>query len=76
MTSSEDGSVRVWRKASNDSTVAVQMLWGTNIRTLCTADVVLEGVTGLSMIHRKLLVQGGAIDNGLSSGNDGSDKDK
>ncbi|KAF9275323.1 hypothetical protein BGZ88_002402 [Linnemannia elongata] len=48
------------------------MLWGTNIRTLATANVVLEGATGLSPIHRKLLVQGGAIENVLSSG-DGHD---
>ncbi|KAG0057655.1 WD repeat-containing protein 90, partial [Linnemannia elongata] len=75
MTSSEDGSVRVWRVSSDDERIlAVKMLWGTNIRTLCTADVVLKGATGLSPIHRKLLVQRGAIDNNLSPGDDESDK--
>ncbi|KAF9280000.1 hypothetical protein BGZ88_012428, partial [Linnemannia elongata] len=76
ITAGLDGSVRLWRILSSDGTVAAQMLWGTNIRTLCTADVVLEGATGLSLIHRKLLVQGGAIDNGVSSGGGDSNKDE
>ncbi|KAG0069263.1 hypothetical protein BGZ90_000260, partial [Linnemannia elongata] len=76
ITCSWDGSVRIWRISINDGAFAVNMLWGTNIKTLCTADAVLEGATGLSPIHRKLFVQRGAIDNGLSSDDDGSDKDE
>lgn len=67
ITASKDGSVRLWRMSRNDGAVAVKMLWGTNIRTLCTVDAVLEGATGLSPIHQKLLVQRGALVNDLSS---------
>ncbi|KAF9293600.1 hypothetical protein BGZ88_005142 [Linnemannia elongata] len=38
ITASTGGSVRVWRVSSDDGTVAVRMLWGSNLRNLCTAD--------------------------------------
>jgi WD40 repeat protein len=62
VTASRDGSVRVWRVSSDDGGVAVKMLWGSNIRILCTTSVVLEGATGLSPTHQKLLDQREAFD--------------
>ncbi|KAG9070351.1 hypothetical protein KI688_009688 [Linnemannia hyalina] len=62
ITASDDRSVRVWRVSSNDGTVTVKMLWGTNLRKLCTADVVLEGVTSLSPSHQELISQRCAFD--------------
>ncbi|KAK5822959.1 hypothetical protein F5H01DRAFT_377281 [Linnemannia elongata] len=38
ITASTDGSVRVWRVSSDDGTVAVRMLRGSNLRNLCTAE--------------------------------------
>ncbi|KAK3818069.1 MAG: WD40-repeat-containing domain protein [Linnemannia elongata] len=73
ITVSKDESVRLWRMSSDDGTVAVKMAWGTNIKALCTTDVVLEGATGLSSIHRKLLAQRGAFVNGSPSDDDGSE---
>lgn len=62
ITSNMDGSVRVWRLSSDDETLSVKMLWGTSLRRLCTIGVVLEGATGLSSIHQKLLEQRSALD--------------
>ncbi|KAF9275014.1 hypothetical protein BGZ88_002625 [Linnemannia elongata] len=73
ITASWDGSVRVWRVSSDDGIVAVEMLWGTNLRRLCSAGVVLKGTTGLTPIHRKLLAQRRAFYKGLSSDDNGSD---
>ncbi|KAF9322474.1 hypothetical protein BGZ91_004307, partial [Linnemannia elongata] len=73
VTSSMDGSVRLWRMSSEDGTMAVKMLWGTNLRRLCSACAVLEGATGLSPIHQTLLAQRSNFDGGLSLDNDGSD---
>ncbi|KAG0060345.1 hypothetical protein BGZ90_004062 [Linnemannia elongata] len=73
MTCSENGSVRVWRVSSEEGTVAVKMLWGTNLRRLCSAGVVLKRTTGLNPIHRKLLAQRRAFYRGLSSDDNGSD---
>ncbi|KAG9070354.1 hypothetical protein KI688_009691 [Linnemannia hyalina] len=73
ITASRDGSVRVWRVSSNDGAVVVKMLWGTNLRRLCCAGVVLKGATGLSPIYRKLLAERRAFDKGLSLDDDGSD---
>ncbi|KAG9063574.1 hypothetical protein KI688_004459 [Linnemannia hyalina] len=70
ITASRDGSVRVWRVSSDDGAVAVKMLWGTNLRRLCTAGTVLEGVTGLSSTHQKLISQRRASDKGPSSEDD------
>ena len=70
ITASIDGSVRVWRVSSNDGAVAVKMLWGTNLRRLCTADVDLEGVTGLSPTYQKLISQRRAFDKGSPSVDD------
>ncbi|KAF9536352.1 hypothetical protein EC957_011280, partial [Mortierella hygrophila] len=61
-----DGSVRVWRVTSDDGTVAVTMRWGTNLRRLCIAGVVLEGVTNLSPTHQKLISQHQDFDQGIS----------
>ncbi|KAF9118002.1 hypothetical protein BGW39_001594, partial [Mortierella sp. 14UC] len=56
-----DGSVRVWRIASHDDgdggNVSVHMLWGNDIRILCTSDLTFKGAIGLSPINHKLLVQ-------------------
>ncbi|KAG9072005.1 hypothetical protein KI688_006224 [Linnemannia hyalina] len=57
ITASEDGSVRVWRVSSDNGTMVVKMLWGTNLKRLCTPGVVLDEAIGLSPIHRKLLAQ-------------------
>ncbi|KAK3811514.1 MAG: WD40-repeat-containing domain protein [Linnemannia elongata] len=70
ITASDDRSVRVWRVSSDDGAVAVKMLWGTNLRRLCTAGVVLEGVTGLSPTHQRLISQRRAFDQGPSSMDD------
>ncbi|KAK3815578.1 MAG: WD40-repeat-containing domain protein [Linnemannia elongata] len=67
ITASDDGSIRVWRVSSDEGTVAVKMLWGTNLMKLCTAGVVLDGATDLSPIHQTLLAQRSAFDKGLSS---------
>ncbi|KAG0068020.1 hypothetical protein BGZ89_005340 [Linnemannia elongata] len=64
-TASKDGSVRLWRVSSDDEPVTVKMLWGTNLRRLCSAGVVLEGTTGLDPIHRRLLAQRSAFIKGL-----------
>ncbi|KAF9544040.1 hypothetical protein EC957_012425 [Mortierella hygrophila] len=72
ITASDDESVRVWRVSSDDGTVAVKMLWGTNLRKLCTADVALEGVTGLSSFHQELISQRSAFDGVLPSVDHGS----
>ncbi|KAG0070058.1 hypothetical protein BGZ90_012773, partial [Linnemannia elongata] len=69
-TASEDGSVRVWRVSSDDGEVAVKMLWGTNLGRLCTAGIVLEGATGLSLAHQKLISQRRAFDYGSYSQDD------
>ncbi|KAG0054736.1 wD repeat domain [Linnemannia elongata] len=69
ITASDDGSVRAWRVSSDDGTVAVKMLWGTNLRRLCTAGVVLEGATGLSPTHHMLLTQRSSFAKGSSSNN-------
>ncbi|KAF9272027.1 WD repeat-containing protein 25, partial [Linnemannia elongata] len=73
ITASRDGSVRVWRVSSDNGTVTVRMLWGTNLRRLCTAGAVFEGATGLSPIHQNLLAQRSSFDRGLSSDDSGSD---
>lgn len=57
MTASQDGSVRVWRVSIDDGIVAAKMLWGTNLRRLCTECISLERATGLSSIYQTLLVQ-------------------
>ncbi|KAF9544039.1 WD_REPEATS_REGION domain-containing protein [Mortierella hygrophila] len=73
ITASYDGAVRVWRVSSDDGAVAVTMRWGTNLRKLCTADVVLEGVTGLSPTHQELISQRRDFDHGISRDDGGSD---
>ncbi|KAG0051841.1 WD repeat-containing protein 90, partial [Linnemannia elongata] len=73
ITASRDGSVRLWRVSSDNGTVAVRMLWGTNLGRLCTAGAVIEGATGLSPIHQNLLAQRCSFDRGLSSDENGSD---
>ncbi|KAG0060799.1 hypothetical protein BGZ89_011958, partial [Linnemannia elongata] len=45
----------------DDGTVAVKMLWGTNLRRLCTAGMVVKGATGLSPTHRNLLAQRSSV---------------
>ncbi|KAG9070327.1 hypothetical protein KI688_009664 [Linnemannia hyalina] len=67
ITASDDESVRVWRVSGDDGTVAVKMLWGTNLRILYSAGVVLEGATGLSPIYETLLAQRSAFSTELSS---------
>ncbi|KAG0058415.1 hypothetical protein BGZ89_001303, partial [Linnemannia elongata] len=57
ITSSRNGPVRVWRMSSDNRAVAVKMLWGTNLKTLYTADMVLDGAPGLSPTHQDLLAQ-------------------
>lgn len=66
ITANDDESVRVWRVSNHHGTVAVKMIWGTNLRWLCTLDVVIEGVTGLSPIHQTLLEQGPAFERGFA----------
>ncbi|KAK3818033.1 MAG: WD40-repeat-containing domain protein [Linnemannia elongata] len=73
ITSSRDGSVRVWRVSSDDDTAAVKMLWGTNLRRLCSAGVILEDATGLSPIHQTLLAQRSTIDHKMASIDNGTD---
>ncbi|KAK5822969.1 hypothetical protein F5H01DRAFT_336981 [Linnemannia elongata] len=46
------------------------MLWGTNLRRLCSAGVVLEGTTGLDPIHQRLLAQRGLFVKGLPDGSE------
>ncbi|KAF9285242.1 U3 snoRNP protein, partial [Linnemannia elongata] len=69
-TASKDGSVRLWRVSSDDEPVAVKMLWGTNLRRLCSAGVVLEGTTGLDPMHQRLLAQRGLFVKGLPDGSE------
>ncbi|KAG9070331.1 hypothetical protein KI688_009668 [Linnemannia hyalina] len=73
ITASNDRSVRVWRVSGDDGTMSVKMLWGTNLRTLCTAGVVLEGATGLSPSHQELISQRSAFDGVLPPDYEGSD---
>ncbi|KAG0046580.1 hypothetical protein BGZ90_008149, partial [Linnemannia elongata] len=42
ITSCRDEALQVWRVSSDKGTVVVKMLWGTNLRSLCTAGVVLD----------------------------------
>ncbi|KAG9070370.1 Minichromosome maintenance domain-containing protein 2 [Linnemannia hyalina] len=70
ITASNDGSVRVWRVSSGDGTAVVRMFWGTNLRILCTAGVVLEGATSLSPSQYKLISQRHVFDKGPSSEDD------
>ncbi|KAG9063950.1 hypothetical protein KI688_004064 [Linnemannia hyalina] len=67
-TGCRDGSVRVWRVSSDGEGVVVKLLWGTNLAVLNAEGLVLKGATGLSPMHRKLLVQRGAIDESLTLG--------
>ncbi|KAF9147881.1 hypothetical protein BG015_010415 [Linnemannia schmuckeri] len=64
VTASWDGSIRVWRVSSDGKggSVVVRLLWGPNFRILCAADMILEGVIGLSTTNKKLLTQRGAIE--------------
>ncbi|KAF8928988.1 hypothetical protein BGZ47_001328 [Haplosporangium gracile] len=73
-----DGTMRVWRKSggSGDEDVVYGLLWGTNTRMLCTEGLVLKNATGLSPIHRKLLVQRGAVDYVQVPAEDGSDMEE
>lgn len=66
ITASQDGSVRVWRVSDEDGSISVKMLWGTNLRRLCGAGVVLGGATSLSPIHQNLLAQCNAFDKSSS----------
>ncbi|KAG0287397.1 protein with putative role during mitosis, partial [Linnemannia gamsii] len=71
---STDGSVRVWRMASQDDGVAyVRMLWGNDVGRLCTSDLMFKGAIGLSPINRQLLLQRGAVVDPLPSGEEGDD---
>ncbi|KAF9536799.1 hypothetical protein EC957_009672, partial [Mortierella hygrophila] len=69
-TACKDGSVRVWgvsprvgdKDVSKGEGVEVRHLWGTDIGILCAAEMKLEGVVGLDLMNRKLLVQRGAVE--------------
>ncbi|KAG9062926.1 hypothetical protein KI688_004523 [Linnemannia hyalina] len=69
-TACKDGSVRVWgvspgvggKNVSKEEGVEVQYLWGTDLGILCAADMKLDGVEGLDLMNRKLLVQRGAVE--------------
>ncbi|KAF9540963.1 hypothetical protein EC957_003601 [Mortierella hygrophila] len=70
VTACKDGSVRVWgvsprvggKDESKGEEVEVWFLWGSNLGILCAADMKLEGVVGLDLMNRKLLVQRGAVE--------------
>ncbi|KAF9899738.1 Target of rapamycin complex subunit lst8 [Linnemannia zychae] len=64
VTGCKGGSVRVWRVLSGDDggDVSVQILWGNNVGLLGVSDLTFKGAIGLSPIHKKLLVQRGAIE--------------
>ncbi|KAG0294754.1 hypothetical protein BGZ96_000508 [Linnemannia gamsii] len=64
VTACRDGSVRVWRITRDDGgdRVLVKLLWGSNLRMLCTSDLVFKDAIGLSPTDQRLLVQRGAVD--------------
>lgn len=63
-----DESVRVWRVSSDGEGVVVKLLWGTNLAVLYAYGLVLKGTIGLSPMHKKLLVQCGAMDDSVTEG--------
>ncbi|OAQ22489.1 WD40 repeat-like protein [Linnemannia elongata AG-77] len=72
VTGSDDGSVRVWRISDAEAgDLSICMQWGTRIGQLSASDLTLKGAVGLCPIYRKLLVQRGAVDESLSSGEKG-----
>ncbi|KAF9295143.1 U3 snoRNP protein [Linnemannia elongata] len=73
VTSSNDRSVRVWRLSESngsDGAVSVDLIWGSDIGVLATFGMILQGVTGLDTVNRKLLLQRNAVDDGLTSEED------
>ncbi|KAG0288937.1 hypothetical protein BGZ96_007371 [Linnemannia gamsii] len=68
VTACKDGSVRVWGVSTGvdggdmGEGVEVRFLWGSDLGILCAADMKLEGVVGLELMNRKLLVQRGAVE--------------
>ncbi|KAH7056574.1 WD40-repeat-containing domain protein [Linnemannia elongata] len=70
VTACKDGSVRVWgvspgvegEGVSKGQAVEVRFLWGSDLGILCAADMKLEGVVGLDLMNRRLLVQRGAVE--------------
>ncbi|KAG0067851.1 hypothetical protein BGZ89_005586, partial [Linnemannia elongata] len=70
VTACKDGSVRVWGVSpgvegggvSKGEGVEVRFLWGSDLGILCAADMKLEGVVGLDLMNRRLLVQRGAVE--------------
>ncbi|KAG9063869.1 hypothetical protein KI688_003983 [Linnemannia hyalina] len=70
VTACRDGSVRVWgvspgvggKDVNKREEVEVRFLWGSDLGILCAADMKLEGVVGLDLMDRKLLVQRGAVE--------------
>ncbi|KAF9271677.1 hypothetical protein BGZ88_005748 [Linnemannia elongata] len=61
-----DRSVRVWRVSSDGEDVVVRLLWGTKLAVLHADGVVFKGATGLGPMHRKMLIQCGAIEDSLT----------
>lgn len=73
VTGFDDGSVRAWRiLVAKAGDVSVRMQWGTRIGQPCAAELTFNGAVGLCPIYRKLLVQRGAVDESLPSGEKGS----
>ncbi|KAF9274165.1 hypothetical protein BGZ88_003219, partial [Linnemannia elongata] len=73
VTGSDDGSVRVWRiQDAEVNDVSIRMSWGYHIGQLCAADLTFKGAIGLGSLSQRLLVQRGAVDESLSSGERGS----
>ncbi|KAF9312085.1 Target of rapamycin complex subunit lst8, partial [Linnemannia elongata] len=67
-----DGSVRVWRVILNDGgdedTVAVKLVWGSNLRILCAEGLAFKDAVGLDPIHSKLLGQRGVVEGVVPAG--------
>ncbi|KAF9910695.1 WD_REPEATS_REGION domain-containing protein [Linnemannia zychae] len=66
-----DGSVRTWRVEEDDARgVTVKQVWGDGLVTLAMTDAIIDNVTGLSAINRKLLLQRGAKNDRVASSDD------
>ncbi|KAF9899545.1 WD_REPEATS_REGION domain-containing protein [Linnemannia zychae] len=61
VTGCDDGLVALWKVEEDDTgNVSVKLLWGDRLAALAITGAVIDNVTGLSAINRKLLLQRGA----------------
>ncbi|KAF9119651.1 U3 snoRNP protein [Mortierella sp. 14UC] len=69
VTGCQDGSVRAWKISSKDrgGDVSVYLVWGVDVGRLTASGLTFKSTVGLSLINQRLLIQRGAVDDGLLS---------